>query len=117
MFAAVGLLVGLVLGSGLLAVSRRAASPDEVQRWPPWTALALGAAAASLFLLGVAGLIDTAFAVVPAIALPAAGVLFGAGRLVFGDRRWQSWLGLVLAALPALFWVAFAVGELLGPKH
>jgi 4-amino-4-deoxy-L-arabinose transferase-like glycosyltransferase len=70
-----------------------------------------------MFTAGIAGLTDFAAAAVPAIALPVAGVVFGTGRLALGDRRWQTWLGLVLASAPALFWVAFAIGELVGPKH
>jgi 4-amino-4-deoxy-L-arabinose transferase-like glycosyltransferase len=37
--------------------------------------------------------------------------------VVAGDRRWQSWAGLALAAAPALFWVFFVIGEFLGPAH
>jgi 4-amino-4-deoxy-L-arabinose transferase-like glycosyltransferase len=53
----------------------------------------------------------------PSIALPAAAAVFCIGRVVAGDRRWQSWAGLALAAAPALFWVFFVIGEFLGPAH
>jgi 4-amino-4-deoxy-L-arabinose transferase-like glycosyltransferase len=70
-----------------------------------------------MFAAGIAGATDTAVAIVPAIALPAAGVVFAAGRLAFKERYWQSWLGLALASVPALFWVAFVIAEIMGPKH
>ncbi len=117
----VGLVVGLVLGGCLLFFSRKAATSSDASVtapvWPAYLSLALGIAAAGAFAAGVAGLTDTALAIMPVIALQFAAVLFGVGRLVFGDRRWQSWLGAGLATLPALFWVAFVIAEIVGPKH
>lgn len=113
-----GLVTGLVVGSILLASSRKAAISTAVHTsWPAWAALALGMLAAVTLFAGVAGLIDTPFAVLPAIAIPFAGVVLGVGRVVMGDRGWKSWLGVALASVPVLFWVVFAVAELVGPSH
>lgn len=120
MLFSLGLLLGVVLGSGLLALSRRArSSVDAPERpaWPRWTALALGALAATLFVAGIAGATDFVAAVIPAIALPVAGVIFGGGRVALGDRHWQAVVGLALACIPTLFWAVFAIAELVGPRH
>ncbi len=109
----IALLVGIGLGVGLLALSRRHPSLG----WPHWTVLAIGAAAVLLFVAGVLGLMDTNVAVIPSLALPFAGLVFGIGRVVRGDRCWQSWLGLALAAVPGLFWIAFAIAELVMPHQ
>jgi len=111
---AVGVALGLLIGFGLLAFSRRA---DDASSWPTWTALGLGVAAVGAFAVGVAGLIDTAFAIIPVLTLQFAAITFAAGRLLLGYRSWRSWLAAVLAAIPAGFWVFFAVAELLGPRH
>jgi hypothetical protein len=39
------------------------------------------------------------------------------GALVKRDRHWPTWVGLCVGALPALFWVAFMLGEVFGPRH
>jgi len=120
MLFTLGLLVGLALGAGLVAFSRTAkpasGSSADDGVWP-WTAMALGTAAVGAFALGIAGVIDTALAILPVIALEFAAIVFGLGRLVLGDRRWQSWLGAGLAFIPALFWVVFVIAEIVGPPH
>lgn len=114
----VGLALGVVAAGGLLAISRRSrqsSAPDV--SWPLWTSLALGLASVAMFGAGVAGLIDNRFAVIPVLALQFCAGVFTIGRLMLGDRRWQGWLAAGLAAIPLLFWVAFAIGEVVGPKH
>lgn len=101
-------MLGLGLGFGLFVPSRK--TPDS--KWPRWTLLSLGVAAVLVFGLGVFGLIDYPLAAVPAVAIPFAGMVLGVGRIVLGDRAWQSLLGLGLSAVPALFWILFAIGEL-----
>lgn len=111
MLFTVALLVGLGVGSGLLVFAGKQPSAD----WPRWTLLFLGLAAAVLFVVGALGFIDVPFAAVPSLALPFAGLVFGVGRVVQGDRSWQSLLGLALAAAPGLFWIVFAIAELVVP--
>lgn len=107
----IALLLGLAVGSVLLLMSRRTPSAD----WPSRTLLGLGIAALVLFVVGILGFIDVPFAAIPALALPFTGLVFGVGRVLQGDRDRLSLLGLALAAVPGLFWIVFAISELLFP--
>ena len=107
----VGLLLGHIVGGGLLLLSRR----HKEASWPSWTLLGVGAVALVLFAVGMLKLMDYRFAAIPALAVPFAGLVFGIGLVAGGDRRWQAWLGLTLAAVPALFWIVFAIGEIVVP--
>lgn len=115
MLFAIGAAVGLGVGFALLVMARRRSSSSEQPTWPGWTALGLGVAAVVLFAIGVLGAMDTEIAIVPSIALPFAGITFGAGRLIAGDRSWRSWVGVALAGVPTLSWIALAVAELVTP--
>lgn len=107
----IGLILGLGIGFGLIALSRMRNSAE----WPRWALLSLGVIAGATFVIGILGFIDVPFAAIPSLALPFAGVVFGIGRMAQGDRNWQSIAGLTLAAIPGLFWIVFAVGELAVP--
>ena len=105
-----GLIVGVILG--LLLV-----------RFVPlktlgWVVLGLGAAAL-VFIIPVFVSIfnpnDNMFSAVFTIPLGAACVISGIGALRKNYRAWQVWLGLGLAAIPIVFWIVFAIGELVYP--
>ena len=116
----VAVALGLLVGSALVALSRLGGASggrSSQVAWPRWTALALGIAAATVFALMIAGRFGSPVLAISGIALPLAALIFGVARVVSGDRRWPSWLGLALALAPVLFWVAFAVGEVVGPQH
>lgn len=94
MTGTVSVVTGIVLGLLVLLMSRPRI-PDETgipvfSRLPKWVALNFG--------------IDGG-----------AALVLGAGGLIRGDRCWQNWAGAALGALPALFWVVFAVGEFAYP--
>ncbi len=121
MHFAVGVLIGLVSGAYLVMLSGKAAVAPGVSStgpvWPPWTSLGLGVAAAGALVAGVAGALDSALAIIPVIAVQFAALVFGVGRLVLRDTRWQSWVGAGLALIPVLFWVVFVIAEIVGPPH
>lgn len=105
--------VVLGLGAGLLLLVASGRQPSST--WTRWTLLGLGAVAVLLFVVGILGMMDVPGAAIPALAVPFAGLVFGIGTVVRGERHWPSVLGLVLAAIPGVFWIAFAIGELAFP--
>lgn len=48
------------------------------------------------------------------IACAAAAIMIGSGAVLRHDRRCPTWVGLAAGVLPAVFWVAFAIGNILG---
>ncbi len=114
MLASMAFLLGVTAGLVVLAtVGRAPGTAPELGGW----ALALGALAAVAFL--ATGLIQrqpeiAAMAGLASIALASSAVLVGVGALGRGARGRTTWLGLLLGGLPALAWIAFLVGNLLG---
>ena len=47
------------------------------------------------------------------IAFAFAALVVGLGNLMRRDRHWPTWVGLVAGLTPAVFWVAFAAGNIL----
>jgi hypothetical protein len=113
------LVAGLVLGASfiaLAAVAERSVGPGSIRpSWPGWVVLILGVAGAVALGLAMPAGIDNGVLMGTAIALPAAGFVLGIARLFASDRRWQVWLGLVLAAAPVVFWIVFVIGEFVSP--
>ncbi len=115
MLFTIGLVAGLLAAWALLRLT--AERPIS-----SWIALVMGLASAAVFSITVFPGRDIDFSIGPVsipltIGLEAAAIAFAAGALARGERRWPNWLGLVLAAGPALFWVVFVIGELFGPAH
>ena len=54
------------------------------------------------------------FGLLASIACAAAAVIIGVGAVLRRDRRWPTWVGLAAGVIPAVFWIAFVVGNLLG---
>lgn len=114
MLASMALLLGVAVGLIVLAtVGRVRGTGPELGSW----VLALGALAIAAFV--ATGLIQrqpeiAAMAGLASIALAFSTVLVGIGALWRGARGRTTWLGLLLGGLPALAWVAFLVGNLLG---
>jgi hypothetical protein len=109
-----GILLGWVL---LVATGRKKDAQAMPAVKPAWLSLAMGSAAAAVFAVAMIGPVRNPFLMFTAIGLPTAAVVLGGGRLARGDRRWQIWLGFIFGLLPALFWVAFAIGEVVMPGH
>lgn len=110
MMFSIGVVIGLIIGGVLLRIT--------VGRSTGWLALSLGLAAVIVFIAGWRFDFDAPRILMPlAIALPVAATAFGGGALLRGERRWSNWLGFVCALAPFLFWVWFAIGEILGPPH
>jgi hypothetical protein len=114
MLASIGFLLGVAVGLVVLATAGRArGTGPELGRW----VLALGTLATAAFV--ATGLIQrqseiAAMAGLASIALAFSAVLVGIGALRRGARGRTTWLGLALGGLPALAWIAFLVGNLLG---
>jgi peptidoglycan/LPS O-acetylase OafA/YrhL len=117
----IALVSGILLGSILLIVTRRNKLSENTSSarptWSAWLTLALGITAAAVFAVAMIDARKIGTLMWAAITLPVATMMLGMGGLARGDRRWPTWLGLAFGLLPALFWVVFVVGEVLGPTH
>lgn len=120
MLATISLLIGLLLGVAVLALGRRAAAagqPASGTTTPAWLTLGFGLVALVAFAGG------TGFGSGPgnsalgwlnlSIALGFAAVVAGIGLLRRGVRGWPIWAGLLAGLIPAIFWIWFALGNLL----
>ena len=63
----------------------------------------------------VAGVSPSQIGVVVAILLALAGLATGITELRHHEQSWPLWAGTVISGLVALFWGAFALGEVLFP--
>ncbi|MBN1452078.1 MAG: hypothetical protein JW963_13765 [Anaerolineales bacterium] len=120
MLATVSFVFGILLAIIVLALARRQEAQVSGLASKPtglgWWTFAFGLVAVTAFALAAwltpAGnilglnLISIAFAF--------AAVLVGVGALMRRDRHWPTWVGLGAGLVPAVFWVAFAVGNILG---
>lgn len=105
-----GTIVGIILG---VLVVRFA--PQNVLGW---VVLGLGAVALAFIIPGLVAILipgDAMFSPAVTIPLGVGCVVSGIGAVRKNYRTWQVWLGLGLGAIPILFWVAFAIGEILYP--
>jgi hypothetical protein len=64
---------------------------------------------------GIAGVSPSQIGVVLAILLAVAGLATGIAELRRHQGSWPLWTGTVFSGLVALFWGAFALGEVLFP--
>jgi hypothetical protein len=77
-----------------------------------WMSLGLGATTVVLSLL-----VTSKFgsALIPwVLAFGAAALTVAVGAIVKRERKWATWVGLVLGVVPALFWALFVLGFALG---
>lgn len=122
LLASVALVLGLLLGAIVLVVTRRGTAVGGEPAQKPtvlgWWTLALGLAAATTFAVGIGLAAGRSLGLLLAsIACAFAGTVIGIGSIMKRDRHWPTWVGLVGSLMPAVFWIAFAAGEILGPKH
>jgi peptidoglycan/LPS O-acetylase OafA/YrhL len=114
--AVVGILVGAVVLVAAGRASTRQARPLAKATVLAWCALAFGLLAllaGGLVLSNVPALSH----VKTSIGLAAAAVVVSLGAVLVGDRRWQTWVGLIAAVMPAAYWVVWLAGQLAGPSH
>lgn len=114
----------IVMGLVLVLVGRR--SGDAALRGiPGWVAFVAGVLSlisvavpllTSWFGIGTGnGERAVGWPVGISMTLGLVGVAAGSYAVFHQDRRWQVWVGLVTSGLVGLFWVIFAVGELVYP--
>ncbi|NTU88796.1 MAG: hypothetical protein HGA54_02665 [Actinobacteria bacterium] len=132
MLATISFVVGIILGVLALVVTRRkkasegeAPVKDGALQWVVlvFGILAIASLAGAMLNKFIARLFGVGFGLIlselnlynVSIALAFAAVIAGIGGLVRGERRWPMWVGTILAVVPALIWLVFAVGEFLYP--
>jgi hypothetical protein len=124
MLATVSFAFGILLAVIVLAVTRRRVPEGGGQAPKPttlgWCTLVFGLAAVTAFALALwgppTGNIPGVALGLPtlSIALAAATVVVGVGAFMRRVRHWPTWVGLFAGLVPALFWITFAAGYILG---
>jgi len=117
MWATIAFLVGVAVAGVVLAVFRkREPRPAGALAGPTplgWVTLASGIAAVAAFAVGVFTDVEMG-GFLASIACATAAVIFGIGAILRHDRFWPTWAGLAIGVIPGVFWIAFAVGNILG---
>ncbi len=114
MLASVSFVFGILLAIGIVFIFGRR-QPAALG----WCALALGAIA--LIGLVLATTLESGGTNIglpfylTSIAGAAAAVVVGLVAVKRLARRWPTWVGLVLGLIPAIFWIVFALGHVIGP--
>ena len=105
-----GIIIGIVLG--VLVVQF---VPHNLLGW---VVLGFGIVAFAFILPVFVAILThsgTMFSSIVTIPLSIGCVVSGVGTMRKNHHTWQVWLGLGLGTIPLLFWIAFAIGELLYP--
>lgn len=120
MLASISTLAGVLLAVIVLTIFRRRATPGATSKpsAPGWFALAFGILAAAALFIGLSQRPESGNSqLLPnlvSIALAAAAVVTSIATLLKLDRSWQVWAGLATGLVPAVFWIVFALGYILG---
>ena len=122
MLATVSFVFGILLATIVLVIVRR--QEPEVAGVAPkpttlgWCTLAFGLTAITAFAvpawLTPRGNNSGSGLNLVSITFAFAAVVIGVGTLMRRDRHWPTWVGLVAGLTPAVFWIAFAAGNILG---
>jgi hypothetical protein len=122
MLAAISFVFGIGLGMVVLAFARRrelgVGGPSPKPTTLGWYTLALGLIAFTAFaipawLVSAGNLPDLVLWNV-SIAFAFAAVVVGVGTLMRRDIHWPTWAGLIAGLVPAVLWIVFAAGYILG---
>lgn len=122
MLATFSFVSGILLATIILVVIHRR-EPDVAEVAPKpnplgWCTLAFGLTAVTVFAVAVRsaprGNNSELGLNLLSIAFAFAAVVVGIGNLRRRDRHWSTWAGLVAGLIPAVFWIAFAAGNILG---
>ncbi len=114
MLASVSFVFGILLAIGIVFVFGRR-KPAALG----WCTLALGGIAAIALVLATS--LDSGGTNIglpfylTSIAGAAAAVVVGVVAVKRQARRWPTWVGLALGLVPAIFWIVFALGHVIGP--
>jgi hypothetical protein len=114
LYVLIGLLVGTILGVLALVMTRQNAALTG------WLVLGFG-------VIAFLAVLPSLFAVIRPVESafnPVFSMIAGVASLVSGfgavgshrTRGWQVWAGIVLGAVPILFWLAFALGGVIFPS-
>ena len=122
MLATISFVFGILLASIILAVTRRrqpeVGEPAQKPTALGWWTLAFGLIAVTAFALAAwmspgPNFVETGLWNI-SIAFAFAAMVVGAGALKRRDRYWPTWAGLVAGLAPAIFWILFLAGNILG---
>ncbi len=117
MWATVAFVFGVVSAGIVLAITRaREPNSDDSATQPTvlgWLSLVFGVIAATAFVFGMFTKTGIGANLV-SISSAFATLVVGIGAILRHDRRWPTWAGLVAGVIPGVFWLAFAVGNMLG---
>ncbi len=105
-----GTLLGLVLGLLLIWLV-----PQKALGWLVLVCGALATVFITPVLVSILFPFDVAFTPIISVPLALASLIPGLALATKHYRPWQVWLGLGLAAIPLIFWIIFAIGEILYP--
>lgn len=122
MLASISFVFGILLGTIVLATTRRrelevgglAQEPTALGWWTlVFGLIAVISCVIGLWLTGSTNGLSMVL-LNSSIAFAFATAVVGIGNLKRHDRHWPTWVGLVAGLLPAIFWIAFALGNILG---
>ena len=122
MFATVSFIFGILLAVIVLVLARRRGPQADGPAAKPttlgWCTLAFGLTAAAALAVGTrlspradnSGMGPFLISIIFAFA----AVVVGIATLVKRDRRWPALVGLLAGLVPAIAWIVFAAGYILG---
>jgi hypothetical protein len=126
MSIAIGALLGILVGTAValpMSLHMNRSAPPARPTALAWTAfvvgilavLVLGSALFAPFALSgpIASAVNSAQI---SMVLAMAGVTMALWASIMRDRHWVTWTALAVAAVPALFWLLFALGHLFDPN-
>ncbi len=119
MMASGSVLFGILLAMLILLIDRRRGTGAQATEPKPlplawWTfGFGLGAFSA-LFAAMQLSRLRTGLIWQVSIVFSCAALVLGVQTLRRQERRWPVWVGFFAGLIPALFWVAFALGYLFG---
>ncbi|MBN1934835.1 MAG: hypothetical protein JW934_09230 [Anaerolineae bacterium] len=117
MWAIVAFVVGVVSAGIILAITRACEPDSDGSATQPtalgWLTLAFGVIATTAFVFGMFTKTGIGGNLV-SISSASTTIIVGIGAILRHDRRWPTWVGLVAGVIPGVFWIAFAIGNMLG---
>lgn len=117
MWATIAFVVGVVTAGIILAMTRAHTPDSDDPTTQPtalgWLTLAFGIIAATAFVFGMFTKTGIGGNLV-SISSACTTIIVGSRAILRHDRCWPTWVGLVAGVIPGVFWIAFAIGNMLG---